>query len=104
MQQFFVGFADELEKIALKISPSTKAWAGARGLTSGAAAALMGLALMAATGGAKGKTKKERRDTALKAAVIPGLVGTGVGLGKGLAEKGLEKKLLKILATRGRVK
>lgn len=89
------------EKTAAKISPSTKSWALARGLTSGAASALMGLAMMGAAGGFKGKSGKKKREAAMKAAVIPGLAGTAIGLGKGFAEKGLERKLYKLM-TRGR--
>lgn len=95
------GKPTKAEKTAAKISPATKSWALSRGATSGAAAALMGLAMLAASGKQKGRSKKERRDAAFKSAVIPGVVGTGVGLGKGFAEKGLERKLFKMI-TKGR--
>lgn len=97
---FLEGFSSELEKLA-KISPATKSWALSRGATSGAAAALMGLAMLAASGKQKGRSKKERREAAVRSALIPGVVGTGVGLGKGFAEKGLERKILKAMR-RGR--
>lgn len=93
---FLNGFRDEIEKTAKKINPRTKAWALSRGITSGAAAALMGLALLTATG--KSKTKKEKREAMIRSTLIPGAAGTAVGLGKGFAEKGLERKFLKMLA------
>lgn len=95
------GKPTQSEKTAARISPETRSWALARGATSGAAAALMGLAMLAASGKQKGRTKKERREAVMKSALIPGVVGTGVGLGKGIVEKGLERKLLKAMK-RGR--
>lgn len=101
MEHFLIGFQEELAKTAGRISPATKSWAFSRGATSGAAAALMGLAMLEASGKQKGRSKKERREAAIRSAVIPGLVGTGVGLGKGFAEKGLERKILKMI-TKGK--
>lgn len=91
-RSFMNGFSEELEKLA--VNPKTLSWAFSRGITSGVAAATMGLGLGLATG------KKKKRDLA-RSALIPGLIGASVGLGKGFAEKGLERKLLKVM-TRGR--
>lgn len=88
---FTNGFKNELEKLA-KLSPSVKAWAFSRGLTSGVAAAAMGLGLMAAT------SDEKKKKNLLRAALIPAMIGTSVGLGKGLAERGLYARFLKGMA------
>lgn len=98
MAHFHRGFQDELIKIALR--PRTKAWAIARALTSGVAGGLMaGLTLHMAQ---RGRPKKERTSP-IKAAIPSALLSTGLGLGKGIFEKGIERKVLGVL-TRGKVR
>lgn len=93
MSFFHSGFQDELEKLALR--PQTKAWAASRAMTSGIAAGLMtGLTIAMAQ---RGKPKEERRSPLL-GAVSGAALGTTIGLGKGMFEKGIEQKVLRALS------
>ena len=92
MDHFHNGFRDELIKLAL--TPSTKAWAASRAVTSGVAGGLMaGLTLRMAQ---SGKPKKEQT-SAWKGAVPAAALSAALGLGKGIFEKGIESKVLKAI-------
>ena len=89
MDHLLSGFQDELVKLALM--PSTKAWAASRAVTSGVAGGLMaGLTLRMAQAG---KPKKERTP-AWKGALPAAALSSAIGLGKGIFEKGIERKVL----------
>ncbi len=96
MNPFLVGFSDEMQKMA--IDPSVKAWAISRAITAGVAGGLMaGLTTAMAQ---RGRPKKKRTSVA-KGAIAGGTLSAALGMGKGLFERGLEQKALKLI-TRGR--
>jgi len=96
MDHFYNGFHDELIKIAV-LNAGTKAWALSRAITSGVSAGLMGgMTLSMAQRG----TPKKKRKSALIGALPAAAVGTVIGLGKGIFEKGIEGKMLRALTRR----
>ena len=98
MSKFHEGFTAELEKLA--VSPGTKAWAVSRGITSGVAAGLMGGITLSM---AQRSTPKERRRSLASGIIPASIAGAAIGMGKGMFEKGIERKMLKLI-TRGKVK
>lgn len=94
---FFRGFIDEMDKLA--VSAPTAAWAMARGLTGGIAAGLMAGSMMRMVN--KGRPERERI-SAMGPMLSAGAIGTVTGLGKGFAEKGIERTVRKIL-TKGKI-
>jgi hypothetical protein len=97
MNYFFKGFEDELSKLA--VSVPTTAWAMARGLTGGIAAGLMAGSMMNMVN--RGKPK-DQKASVMAPMLSAGAIGTMTGLGKGFAEKGIERSIAKVL-TRGKI-
>jgi len=93
MNHFAYGFVDEMSKLA--IDPSVKAWAVSRAITAGVAGGLMAGLTTSMT--QRGQPKKKRTSVA-KGAIAGGTLSAALGMGKGLFERGLEQKALKIIS------
>lgn len=86
-----------------KINPGTQSWALSRGATAGAAGALSGGIMYKVYRGKQDQRlpKAERRKRKMRSIMIPGAMGVTLGLTKGLAEKGLDRWIFKLL-TKGK--
>jgi len=95
MNNFVHGFIDEMPKLA--IDPSVKAWAISRAITAGVAGGMMAGLTTAMT---QRDRPKKKRASVMKGAIAGGTLSAALGMGKGLFERGLEQRALKVI-TRG---